>query len=45
LGVGWIRHRLPSPNSASPGVRALTAVHADGDVQDTLARTPPPCAG
>ena len=46
LGVGWIRHRLPSHRSASvPAFEPPTAVHADGDVQDTPFRLPPPGAG
>jgi hypothetical protein len=44
LGVGWIRHRVPSHRSASvPAFEPPAAVHADGDVQDTLFRLPPPC--
>jgi hypothetical protein len=47
LGVGWRRHRVPSHRSASvlPAFDLPAAVQAEGDVQATLARTPPPCAG
>src|SRR5689334_12106215 len=46
-----MRQRVPSHRSArvlAPGVKALaapTAVHADGEVQATEARSPPPCGG
>jgi hypothetical protein len=49
LGTGWMLHFLPSQCSASVpvgfselSVRAPTAVQATDDVQDTLARKPPP---
>ncbi len=47
LGVGWMRHRVPSHRSASvlPAFDLPAAVHDEGDVQATLARTPPPCGG
>jgi len=46
LGVGWMRHRVPSHRSASvPAFEPPTAVHADGDVQDTPFSLPPPWAG
>jgi hypothetical protein len=46
-GVAWMLHRLPFHRSASVvapralGWAAPTAVHADGDVQDTPIRAPP----
>jgi hypothetical protein len=46
LGVGWMRHRVPSHTSASaPAFEARTAVHADGDLHATALRKPPPCGG
>jgi hypothetical protein len=47
LGVGWMRHRVPFHRSASvlPAFDLPAAVQAEGDVQATLARTPPPCGG
>jgi hypothetical protein len=46
VGVRWRRHRLPFQRSASvPAFEVPAAVHAEGDVQATLARKPPPCSG
>ncbi len=46
VGVGWMRHRVPFHRSASvPAFEFPAAVQAEGDVQATLARKPPPCLG
>src|SRR6266700_5922717 len=46
LGVGWMRHRVPSHRSAKvPAFEFPAAVHADGDVHATPLRKPPPWAG
>src|SRR6266536_3416652 len=47
LGVRWMRHRVPFHHSASvlPAFDLPAAVQAEGDVQDTPFRLPPPCAG
>jgi hypothetical protein len=44
--VGWMRQAVPSHRSASvPAFEVPTAVHADGDVQVTPLRKPPPWDG
>src|SRR6266571_2998275 len=46
VGVGWMRHRVPSHRSAkAPAFEFPPAVHADGDVHATPLRKPPPWAG
>src|SRR6266702_3462745 len=46
VGVGWMRHRVPSHRSAKvPAFEFPAAVHADGDVHATPLRKPPPWAG
>jgi hypothetical protein len=43
LAVRWIRHVVPFQRSANvPEFEPPTAVHAEGDVQATLLRKPPP---
>jgi hypothetical protein len=46
LEVGWMRQLVPFHRSARlPALEFPAAVHADGDVQATENRAPPPCGG
>src|SRR5690242_6574556 len=46
LGVGWMLHLLPFHRSARlPALEFPTAVHAEGELQATENRAPPPCDG
>ena len=46
LGVRWMAQLLPFHRSARlPALEFPTAVHADGEVQATEPRAPPPCGG
>src|SRR5215472_7262944 len=46
LGVDWMLQLVPFHRSARfPALEFPTAAHADGDVQATPLRNPPPCGG
>ena len=46
LGVGWMLQVVPFHRSARlPALDHPAAVHADGEVQATELRAPPPCGG